>query len=133
MIAVAVVERAPQWADNVVIGLLRKFPRVSDFHQVGIPDPVEEYGADRWSPDAVQNLAIALVGREGEIALRHPRLAVGHELIEYIVAGACAARIAAQLFHVTVLGKFFREYERTAGDTAFDLLELNTRTSQVCL
>src|SRR5690242_5918392 len=129
MIAVAVVECAPQWTDDVVMGLLRKLPRVSDFDQVGILDPVEEHGPDRWSPDAVQNLAIALVGREGEIALRHPRLAVGHELIEYVVAGACAARVAAQLLHVTVFRKFFREYECAAGDAAFDLLELNTGTS----
>ncbi|HEY1891693.1 MAG TPA: hypothetical protein VGG63_14880 [Steroidobacteraceae bacterium] len=133
MIAVAVVERAPQWADDVVVGLLRKFPRVSDSHQLGILDPVEEHDPDRWSPDAVQNLAIALIGREGEITLRHPRFAVGHELIEYVIARACAARVAAQLFHVAVFGKFFREYERAAGDTAFDLLELNTCTSQICL
>ena len=58
---------------------------------------------------------------------------MGHELIEYIVAGACAARVAAQLLDITVLGEFFREYEGAAGDPALDFPELNTRTAQVCL
>ncbi len=49
---------------------------------------VEVVVADLRPPVRIEGAAVALDGRVCEIVLRHPRLAVGHEVVEDLIAGS---------------------------------------------
>lgn len=106
VVAVAILECTAQRADDVVVGLLRKLHRIGDLGQRRILHPLEDLLTDRGPPGRIENLAVAVKGRKGEVVLGHARLAVRHEFIEDLIASALA-RDAGDLLHETIFGEFF--------------------------
>ncbi|HEY0940454.1 MAG TPA: hypothetical protein VGE08_10190 [Steroidobacter sp.] len=127
MIAIAVLERAADDADDVVVGLLRDRPlRINDLGQRRILHLFEDQLADRGPPGRLQNLSIALDRREREIRLRHARFVVRHELIEDLVA--CPRCLnGSERVEIAELRELLGEHKRAERDSALDLFELDVR------
>nr|WP_232831110.1 hypothetical protein [Peristeroidobacter agariperforans] len=133
MIAIAVLERAADDADDVVVGLLRDLQfRINDLRQRRILHLFEDQLADGGPPGRLQDLSIALHRRECEIRLRHARFVVHHELIEDLVASSRRFD-GSECMEIAELRKLLSEHERSERDSALDLFKLDVRAPQVGL